>query len=465
MYAVVGQINGTGYPMAYLFLDNSKKEDGVRTSILSNFFNALHSKDLRPDFFLTDKDWAQINAASRVWPSTKIQLCLWHVKRAIGKRLADSSISKRNNYNAAAAKADADFIDVNFHPFVRDDIRSEVNCDPQFCPKEFRDTILDIIVYHFHLHPMIPNDQNQYITADEIWFTSVREMYQFCVQKDLRNVWAYMWTNWYQKSTWRLWARSASSEKMSLYKTTMLVEAHWKVIKRDYLPRFFRPRLDLVVFIITHRLLPHYQRRNAQLVSGREKVSWRKDIKKEWKKLRRYNRQSTHIHAVDTTKWVCSCRAFLTSRWPMCYHLVHNSPDVLSSPDFFKTVIRQEHYPFLQHPLLQENLPMESNHPSSLDIVSSSFSSNIMDHFDHLDTDDNNVYEEEELFSNVRKCLEDAQEIVADQHSKKNYRWIRAVNKHFSGIRKLVNDIHAYNRLLHNPRTWRGHNENTMFLE
>src|SRR5438128_12174203 len=107
--------------MAYHFLDNSKKEDGVRTSILSNFFNALHSKKLRPDFFLTDKDWAQINAASRVWPSTKIQLCLWHVKRAIGKRLADSSISKRNNYNAA---------------------------------------------------------------ADEMWFTSVREMYQFCVHKD-----------------------------------------------------------------------------------------------------------------------------------------------------------------------------------------------------------------------------------------------------------------------------------------
>ena len=54
--------------MAYLFLDNSKKEDGVRTSILSDFFNALHMKELQPDFFLTDKDLAQIN---RVWPSQK----------------------------------------------------------------------------------------------------------------------------------------------------------------------------------------------------------------------------------------------------------------------------------------------------------------------------------------------------------------------------------------------------------
>src|SRR5215208_5424272 len=137
-------------------------------------------------------------------------------------------------------------------------------------------------------------------------------------------------------------------------------------------------------------------------------------------KLKRHDRQSTHIHAVAVTKWVCSCRAFLTSRWPMCYHLVHNAPDVLSNSDFFKTVIRQEHYPFLRHPLLQENLPMESNNPSNLDLVGSSFSSNITDHFDHLGADDNSTEEGEELFSDVRKYLEHAQEIVADQHSKKN---------------------------------------------
>jgi len=160
-------------------------------------------------------------------------------------------------------------------------------------------------------------------------------------------------------------------------------------------------------------LLTHYQRCYAQVVSGREKESWRKDIKKEWKKLNRHDRQSTHIHTMDVTKWVCSCRAFLTSRWPMCYHLVHSSPDVLSNRDFFKTVIRQEHYPFLRHPLLQENLPMESNRLSSFDLVASGFSSNIVGHFDYLNTDDNTSMEEgEELFSNVRKYLEDAQEIV-----------------------------------------------------
>lgn len=239
--------------MAYLFLDGSKKDNGVRTSILLEFFNGLHTNGLEPDFFLTDKDWSQINAAREVWPSAKVQLCLWHLKRAIRKRLADSSVFKTNNYNAELARADADFINVDFHPFPRDSntgTRSNENCDLRFCPNEYRDIILEKITYHFHLHPLIPDDTNQLLSDDEIWLLSVREMYDLCVLHDLKNVWAYMWTNWYQKNHWVLWARAADPEKICLFKTTMLVEAHWKVIKRDFLPKFFRPRLDLVIFII-----------------------------------------------------------------------------------------------------------------------------------------------------------------------------------------------------------------------
>ena len=95
LYAILGQINGAGYPMAYLFLDNAKKDNGVRTAILAEFFKALHDNGLQsPDFFLTDKDLSQINAACQVWPSTKIQLCLWHLKKAVAKRLADSQLPK-----------------------------------------------------------------------------------------------------------------------------------------------------------------------------------------------------------------------------------------------------------------------------------------------------------------------------------------------------------------------------------
>jgi hypothetical protein len=42
--------------------------------------------------------------------------------------------------------------------------------------------------------------------------------------------------NWYQDEMWILWARSVTPEEICIFKTTMLTESHWKVIKRDYLP-------------------------------------------------------------------------------------------------------------------------------------------------------------------------------------------------------------------------------------
>jgi len=133
----------------------------------------------------------------------------------------------------------------------------------------------------------------------------------------------------------------------------MLIEAHWKVIKRDFLPKFFRPRLDLVVYVITTRLLPHHQRRYYQLTSRRETEAWRKDFKKEWKNLSNRDSATANPHITDVTKWVCSCQAFLLSRWPMCYHLVLRAPNVRSNIGFFTSVVRQEVYPFLRHPILQ----------------------------------------------------------------------------------------------------------------
>jgi len=461
LYAVIGQKNGSGYPLAYLFLDNSKKGDGVRTLILAGFFNSLKHKELNPEFFLTDKDFAQINAALQVWPSIKIQLCFWHLERAIKKRLADGSIPKTNSYNAELANMETNLVDVNFHPFPVDrnnGIRSITNCDPKFCPKEFRDAILDIIVYHFHLHPLIPNDQNQFLSTNDIWFLSVQEMYRFCVQNDLKNVWAYLWTNWYQKTRWSLWARAAFSEKISLFRTTMLVEAHWKVIKRDYLPRFFRPRLDLVVFVIINRLLPNYQRRYSKLIAGREKASWRKDFKRHWKELMKRDQITSNSHITDVTKWVCSCRSFLTSRWPMCYHLIHSAPPIVSNSDFFNTIVRQEVYPFLQHSNLQGNgLFSATNHPSNLGSISTPT-------FDYPDAD-NRSQEGEQLFGEIKQCLADCQEIVDEQYERKNYSWIRSVNRYFNGIRKIVNDVGTYRWQVRNPRTWRDHNENTLLLE
>jgi hypothetical protein len=55
--------------------------------------------------------------------------------------------------------------------------------------------------------------------------------------------------------------------------------------------------------------------------------------------------------------------------------------------------------------------------------------------------------------------------IVHEQHILNNHKWIKAVNKNFDGIRKLVNDINKFNRRISNPRTWKGSTNSTMYLE
>ena len=51
----------------------------------------------------------------------------------------------------------------------------------------------------------------------------------------------------------------------------MFVEGHWKVLKRDFLYKFFRPRLDLVVFIIMEQVISHQQRKFEQIFVVNEK--------------------------------------------------------------------------------------------------------------------------------------------------------------------------------------------------
>jgi len=64
LYVIHIQVDGTGFPLAYLFLENNSNcGNGIRTGIIIDFFLQLKIRGLEPEFFLTDKDFAQISAA------------------------------------------------------------------------------------------------------------------------------------------------------------------------------------------------------------------------------------------------------------------------------------------------------------------------------------------------------------------------------------------------------------------
>ncbi len=63
LYVVYAQIDGIGFLLAYLFLENNGNcGNNVWTGAIIDFFLQLKIRDLESEFFLTDKDFAQISA-------------------------------------------------------------------------------------------------------------------------------------------------------------------------------------------------------------------------------------------------------------------------------------------------------------------------------------------------------------------------------------------------------------------
>ena len=225
LYDFHAEVHGTGFPLAYLFLENNGNCSGlIRTDTIAAFLIEIRlHKCIEPEFFLTDKDFAQISAALRAWPSIKIQLCQWHMHRAIENKLKDSKKAQQIIYNPFVAHEKFSFIATTFIPTI--ETRSE-----KICPKELRKNVWEIMDRHLHQHPLIPNLAGEYLTSIQIREQAVREIYEFCKQHSLIRLWVYLWKEWYSDNRWELWARSAY-ENISILKSTMFIEGHWKVLK------------------------------------------------------------------------------------------------------------------------------------------------------------------------------------------------------------------------------------------
>jgi hypothetical protein len=71
----------------------------------------------------------------------------------------------------------------------------------------------------------------------------------------------------------------------------------------------------------------------------------------------------------------------------------------------------------------------------------------------------------DQKFEEIESYLNQAISIVREQHALNNHKWIKAVDKNFNGIRKIVNDITKFNRKNTNPRTWKDSTNSTLYLD
>ncbi|KAF8229745.1 hypothetical protein L208DRAFT_1285137 [Tricholoma matsutake] len=120
-----------------------------------------------------------------------------------------------------------------------------------FCTLEFHTNIMDMMEQHLCAHPLIPGYSAPSPEGIKEW--AVKQMFEFCVKHDLCEAWAYLWENWYWHGRWELWVQCADDNILHL-KTTMMVEAHWWRIKKDFLHHFHSPQLDLLMWILMVKL-------------------------------------------------------------------------------------------------------------------------------------------------------------------------------------------------------------------
>ncbi|CAG8833027.1 20941_t:CDS:2, partial [Gigaspora margarita] len=141
LYFFQAEVNGTGFPLAYLFLENNGTCGlGTRTS--------------------------------------------WHIKRAVMSRLASNKESKNSSFNSLSE------LGTRF-PF------DGIEQSAKFCSKEYREAIWKIMEKHFHQHLLIPTCDGQFITGRLIQEAAIQEVYSFCKDKSLISLWCYLWGEWY----------------------------------------------------------------------------------------------------------------------------------------------------------------------------------------------------------------------------------------------------------------------------
>ena len=155
---VHAEVDGMGFSLSYLFLENNGNcGNGIRTGVIIDFLLKLKTLGLEPEFFITDKDFTQISAARFVWKNIKIQLCLWHIKKAVEAKLGSNKKPQQINYNGKAAHQLFSFIDPLFRPIIKE--------KTIFCPKELRSLVWNMMNDHLHRHPLILTINGEFLSS------------------------------------------------------------------------------------------------------------------------------------------------------------------------------------------------------------------------------------------------------------------------------------------------------------
>ena len=329
--------------------------------------------------------------------------------------------------------------------------------------------VLAIFSRHFNAHPLIPDKNGTLRSSETIHQESSNEMYTWCRARNYFRLWAYLFVNWYRSEQWILWARSSNPEEIPILKTTMIVESHWRRLKHDFLHRFNRPRIDLVVWILTSSSIPKgIEQIKAIQSGGFRKVfaSWGRSFKRNWKQYQSQDvsPQSLSTYHTNAMRWTCGREAFLVSRFLVCKHLIRCFEKPQDPVKFLGRIRRQRSCPFW----IEEQLILRpefgasgSSHTTSIFEETSmnrdSDSDNCEDSEGQndeplaaLDDEAPTTYDYPEFQSMMRRAMA----IYDEQEARGNKRFVEQFIESNASNQTLVEEIQHRNNRHTMPLTW-----------
>ena len=95
LYTILREYDNASFPLSYCLLSTmATTELGKRTKALTAWGTALREKyRVIPQFVHIDKDMAEIVSCRKTWSQAKIQLCWWHLHKAVRTRLQLAKLS------------------------------------------------------------------------------------------------------------------------------------------------------------------------------------------------------------------------------------------------------------------------------------------------------------------------------------------------------------------------------------
>ncbi|KAK9482913.1 hypothetical protein V1527DRAFT_521761 [Lipomyces starkeyi] len=305
LYCVLTEYDLVSLPLSYLLLDTRcLHEEGKRGRRLTQWFTALRNAGLDPNTVHTDKDFAEVTAAS----------------------IAFKTNNSRFNHHLCLGLDSADTVKASTRMTALPSYLHFLSEEGQT-----KRCTTDQARRHLLRHPLLPRvvvDKDRapealvYESYEEIHASSIKEMLDYCKSIDQPRLFRYFWTNWYRPSFGNVGSRPGSSCAIPISRTTMRLESHWRILKRDYASHLIKPRLDSRIHLY------------LQVEAGRVKPSLYEDFVSLWRHVIDHR---NNLYHTDKMQWVCSCPY-------MCKHLV----SYYSFPRHDRVDLFQERLPLIR---------------------------------------------------------------------------------------------------------------------